>query len=196
MRYVLLLCLASGLLAGGCQRHSGEWPTPAAVSASVPGLPAVDKENDVPPAPEESGPIDIAWDELEVGIPADSVFEAWMMKTSIKALDGKLVRIIGYMHGGVPVRKGIREFVLLRNIDCPFGQQGEAHHAMMVELQGDLRAEYTSQPFAIEGIFRIQPMTGPDGNTWALYRLEGTAIGAAVDETPSPHDAGSKDEVQ
>jgi hypothetical protein len=150
------------------------------------------------PAPAvESGPLALRWNELEVGIPPDSVFQPWMMKTSIKSLEGRPIRITGYMHGGLAQTAGVREFVLLRNIDCPFGREGEAHHAILVELQGSLRTDFTKQAVTVEGIFHVRPFTGPDGNTWALYFLEGTAIQVgdqSSDKAPTEGNPASEQE--
>jgi hypothetical protein len=178
-----IVVFLTGLMLAGCQRHWGESPVTAAVGP-VASRPAV--ENEAPSPPNQSGLLAIAWDELDVGIPAGSVFEPWMMKTSIKSLEGQSVRITGYMHGGLAISKGVREFVLLRNIDCPYGRQGEAHHAMIVDLQGGLRTDFTTQPVTVEGKFRVKPYQGPDGTTWALYLLEGTAIQIADGDDLSP----------
>jgi len=169
----ILALLPSLVLLAGCQRPLGELPVPA-VSQPVASVQAED--DDVPLPPADTGPIAISWEELDVGIQAETVYEPWMMKTSIKSLEGESVRITGYIHAGVPVSKGIKEFVLLRNIDCPYGRQGEAHHVMIVELQGDLRIDYAQQAVTVEGIFHVRPFNGPDGSTWALYAMEGTRV--------------------
>jgi hypothetical protein len=106
----------------------------------------------------------------------DSVYQPWMMKHDVKVLDGKPVRIKGFMHGGVFQRNNIRTFHLMREKECPFGPGGQAHHAMLVEMQGKLRASYTTDELTVEGIFRIVPVKGENGNTWSLYQLEGTSV--------------------
>lgn len=165
----LLMVLLTGL-AAGCQKHVAELPV-AATTAARHRMP-IDTQDGA------SVPLPIKWDELDIGIEAASVYEPWMMKTSIKSLDGQPVRITGYIHAGA-VSTGIKEFVLLRNIDCPYGRQGEAHHVMIVELQGNRRIDYTQQPITVEGKFHIRPFQGPDGSTWALYALEGTSVSLA-----------------
>jgi hypothetical protein len=179
--FVLLLGLLP--IAVGCQRPLGELPR-AAVVEQV-GSAQAGSNDPVPLPPAETGPIKIAWDELDVGIQAESVYEPWMMKTSIKVLEGQSVRITGYIHPGLLQKDGIREFVLLRNIDCPYGRQGEAHHVILVELQGDLRIAYTRKPVMVEGVFHVRPYQGPDGSTWALYAMDGTRV-EPMDERAAP----------
>src|SRR5258708_1652283 len=50
------------------------------------------------PAPEPEKPPaveDIAWERLDIGMEPDSVYQPWMLKTSIQVLEGKPVRIKG-----------------------------------------------------------------------------------------------------
>jgi hypothetical protein len=164
--------LLGALPAAGCQQQVPALPAAAATSLPMPNASGT-------PAAAESGPVQIDWNELDVGIQSETVYEPWMMKTSIKTLAGQTVRITGYMHAGVPVKSGIREFVLLRNIDCPFGRQGEAHHVIMVQLADGERTAFSARPLTVEGTFHIRPFEGLDGNTWALYALDDARVRAA-----------------
>ena len=178
----------------GCQQQVADLPVAAAVSLpALDGQPAGDQPA-TKTATADSGPIDVTWEQLDVGIGAESVYEPWMMKTSIKALDGQQVRITGYMHGGVAVKEGIREFVLLKNSDCPFGRQGEAHHAIVATMQGKSRASYSPQPLVVEGIFHVRPMNGPDGTTWALYAIDVTSVTLAAGKPPPANETGDAQE--
>jgi hypothetical protein len=112
---LMIVALLGTLPLASCGKPVADFPV-GATTAIEPAPKATE--------PEPPKPIDIKWEELDVGIQAESVFEPWMMKTSIKSLDGQQVHITGYMHAGVPVKEGIREFVLLRNLDCPYGRQG------------------------------------------------------------------------
>lgn len=124
-----------------------------------------------PPAAE-----DITWERLDIGMEPDSVYQPWMMKTSIKVLEGKPVRIKGFMNGAVFTRTNIRNFHLMREKECPFGPGGQAHHAIEVELQGKARVDFTGEELTVEGIFSIVPVTGENGKTWSIYRIAGTAV--------------------
>ena len=178
---VLSLGLA---VTAGCQRPAAELPAVASAPlqaepvASVSGFATIEKKDLDPTA--------ITWDELDIGIQAESRFEPWMMKTSIQSLEGQRVRIIGYMHAGVAVKEGIREFILLRNIDCPYGRQGEAHHVMVVKLADDYRTSYSTQPLTVEGTFHVRPFDGSDGVTWSLYELDGARLSTSKESTTAP----------
>jgi hypothetical protein len=82
----------------------------------------------------------------------------------------------GYIHEGVAQRSNIREFVLIKHIGCRFGAEGQPQHVIMVDLQDKLRATLTAQAVTIAGIFAVEPYVGPDGRTWALYKLAGTSF--------------------
>jgi hypothetical protein len=180
MRGLLLkTAILPGLLAAaGCQEQVPALPAAAVSSAAPSPLPAAT------PAPAE--PSLLTWDQLDIGIPAESKFEPWMMTTWIKSHAGLPVRITGYMHGGIAVREGIREFILLRNIDCPYGRQGEAHHVIVVKLAANERTTYSAKPLTVEGTFQVRPFDGPDGSTWSLYALDDARVIVAGDTEMSP----------
>jgi hypothetical protein len=124
-----------------------------------------------PPATE-----DITWERLDIGMEPDSVYQPWMLKTSVKVLEGKPVRIKGFMNGAVFQTTNIRNFHLMREKECPFGPGGQAHHAIEVELQGRVRTNFTTEEVTVEGIFSVAPVTGENGKTWSVYRIVGTAV--------------------
>jgi hypothetical protein len=105
---------------------------------------------------------------------ADMVFRPWLVNDRVKELDGRRVRISGVMHAGFDRKKGrIREFVLLKNTECKFGPGGQADHLVMVKLEETATADYQGDtPISVEGVLRMNPFQGPDGNTWSIYDLE------------------------
>ncbi len=103
----------------------------------------------------------------------DIVFRPWMLSDRAKELDGKRVRLTGFMHGGVSQTKKIKEFVLLKNTECKFGPGGQADHLVQVKMHGSATADYSASPLQIEGVLKLNPFKGPDGNTWSIYDLEG-----------------------
>ncbi|WP_254507036.1 hypothetical protein [Anatilimnocola floriformis] len=162
----VLMLLAATLLAG-CA------PTPP-VSPTAPVKPVDTTPIVAPPSPPVTE--DLKWERLDIGMEPDSVFQPWMLTTSIKVLEGKPVRIKGWMNGAVFQRSNIRQFHLMREKECPFGPGGQAHHAIEVELQGKLRTDFTTDEITVEGIFRVAPVKGENGNTLSVYRIEGTAV--------------------
>lgn len=126
--------------------------------------------------PGPSGPITVTFEQLDLGMQPDSVYQPWMMTERVAALEGKQVRITGFMSGALLQLNNVREFPLMREQECPFGDGGQAHHVIMVQLVGRLRTSYKTGPITVEGTFSIQPYQGPNGKTWALYHLAGERV--------------------
>lgn len=118
----------------------------------------------------------ITFDDLNLGMQADMVFRDFLLSERVRELDGQKVRLIGYMHGGVSQLKDLREFVLLRNTECKFGPGGLADHLVRVFVKSEPGAEYSTSAMQIEGILKVNPFQGPDGNTWSVYDIEALAI--------------------
>ena len=115
----------------------------------------------------------ITFDDLNIGMQADMVFRPFLLidHDRVKELDGKRVTIRGYIHPGA-TGKGIKEFVLLRNLQCKFGAGGQADHLAQVFMKKGSSVDYRLGDVKIEGTLKVQPFEGPDGNTWSIYRLE------------------------
>jgi hypothetical protein len=119
----------------------------------------------------------ISFDDLIIGVQADVVYRPWMMKERPKELDGKKVRISGFMHGGIENPDKVPEFVLLRNLECKFGPGGQADHLAMVYMKPGTTTTYIGKdPIKVEGVLRIEPFLGVDGNTWSIYRIDDAAV--------------------
>ena len=160
--WLWLLCLT---LAAGCEARPlaiPPHPTETSAPATIPAEPL--------------GPIELTWEELEIPLPGGEKFERWMLTPRVLELDGKIVRLSGFVSGTIFSRENLKEFPLLRELECPFGQGGQAYHAVIVELEGKLRTSYTTSPVTVEGTLTIRPHQGPDGTTWAVYHLLGTKV--------------------
>jgi hypothetical protein len=103
------------------------------------------------------------------------VFRDFMLSDRAQELDGKRVIITGYMHPGAS-QKGIKEFVLLRQKDCPFGAGGLADHVAQTVMRKGVTADFTTNPVKVEATLLVRPFHGPDGNTWSVYRLDDAQI--------------------
>lgn len=124
----------------------------------------------------ENGVELITFDDLNLGMQADMVFRDFLLTDRARELDGQKVRIVGYMDGGVSQQKGIKEFVLLKNTECKFGAGGQADHLLRVLLQDGVTVDYTRfGALQIEGVLKVSPFNGPDGNTWSVYDLLGNS---------------------
>ena len=134
------------------------------------------EEVGLPQEGQPTSPRSLKWDEIDLPLGAAEKFQPWMLNTVVQALDGRTVRITGYMYGDVFQPTNIREFKLVRHVDCEFGAVGHPAHLIFIELGGKLRTSFTTEPVTVEGTFHIRPFTGPDGRTWALYHMDVTKI--------------------
>ncbi len=115
----------------------------------------------------------ITFEDLNLGMQADMVFRDFLLTDRARELDGRKVRLIGYMDGGISQSKGIKEFILLRNTECKFGAGGQADHLVRVLLVEGVTINYTQDAVQVDGVLRINPFHGADGNTWSVFDLAG-----------------------
>lgn len=123
-----------------------------------------------PLKPNSEGVYEIIFEDIQLPIQADVVFRPFMLTDRAQALDGQRIRINGYMLPDSKT-KGITQFVLLKNTECKFGPGGQADHLINVLMVDGVTAKYRDTPISIEGVLKINPFRGPDGNTWSIYDL-------------------------
>jgi hypothetical protein len=118
---------------------------------------------------------DLTFDDIKFEMKKGDPFERSMLTKQIEALDGQTIRIRGYMLPSFQ-QKGITQFVLVRdNLECCFGPGAALYDCVVVELKGT-SATFTVKPIAVEGVFKIEEFTDPDGNHLAIYHLDGTKV--------------------
>ncbi|MBS0264014.1 MAG: hypothetical protein JSS02_18910 [Planctomycetes bacterium] len=95
----------------------------------------------------------------------------------LRALDGKHVRIRGYMKPS-GVDSEIPEFVFVRSTDlCCFGPKGKVYHLIAVKLKPKTTTDYIElKPFDVVGKFRIEKVELDDGLIFLLYHIDDAAI--------------------
>jgi len=128
--------------------------------------------------PDPNRVIPVTFEDIDIpGLDPDSVFKPKLLTQRVLDLDGKRVRITGFMHGGsVYSTRGIKQFILLREKECPFGEGGQAHHAIAVTLDGE-GTRFVIAPLTVEGTLAVEPMPDSNtGNTLYLYTLTGASI--------------------
>jgi hypothetical protein len=199
IRVTLLLALGCCVAASGCQSEApasatngqpaaGQSPANAGpaneasapASHRAPGGTSTSGEAR-PPAqvlkPRDDGrPISITFDDLELAMKEDSVFDPGLLTPRVKQLDGQRVRIRGFIYPSVFQQTGITRFPLVKNTECKFGPGGVAHHIIVVEMQPEVSTSFTVRPIAVEGVFAVRPWTGPDGMTWTVYHMVGEKV--------------------
>lgn len=115
--------------------------------------------------------IKITFDNIILGMQADIPYRPWMLNEDVKELEGKRVSITGVMLHTESFKK-TDNFIFLRNKECKYGKGGQADHLADVKLRKGHVFGYTSKSLLVEGVLRVEPFTGDDGNTWRIYVLE------------------------
>jgi hypothetical protein len=95
---------------------------------------------------------------------------------SIQALDGRDVRIDGFM---LPIdydQVGVSQFILNANYDmCAFGAPTVSNQQVMVRMADGRRAGFTHLPVRVFGRFEVGEESS-GGRVVSIYRLTGTAV--------------------
>lgn len=128
----------------------------------------------------DSGAIRLSYDDIDlmkvlnmhpVRLNAVDYFPDWL-----KALDGKRVRILGFMYPAFKAT-GLERFTLTRDTGaCCFGPDPLLYFLIEVTLtEGQTTNYIESRRLDVEGIFRIDP-EGDDDELFRLYRIENATI--------------------
>lgn len=161
-RFLWLLLLVAIL--GGCFA-----PAAQPVGVSEPG---VSEAPATVARPDPNAVVAISYDDLNLPMEPDTLFQEWMLTQRVRDLDGKRVRIKGYMCGAVQfTSSNIKRFIMLREKECPYGPGGQAHHVIAVSLN-KASARFTDSIITVEGVLSVRPFTGDNDKTWAVYALD------------------------
>jgi hypothetical protein len=148
----------------GTATKSDDAPAPAAAGVSP--------KTEVRPA----ATADITFDDIKFDIQPDEPFERSMLTKKIENLSGKPVRIRGYILPSFQ-QTGLTQFVLVRdNLSCCFGPGAALYDCVVVEMQPGKSTDFNLYPVAVEGTFKVQEFNDPDGNTMAIYHLDGESV--------------------
>jgi hypothetical protein len=118
----------------------------------------------------------ISFDDVKLDLKKDQPYKEELLTPAIKKLDGKQVRIRGYILPSFQ-QTGIKQFVLVRdNMECCFGPGAALHDCIVVEMAAGASTDYTVRPVTVEGKFSVKQLTDPEGKTLAIYRLDGKSV--------------------
>ena len=121
-------------------------------------------------------PKDLTFDSVKFPMKKGDKFKRSMLTKKIEDLDGKRVRIRGYILPSFQ-QKGIKQFILVRdNLECCFGPGAALYDCIVVEMAKGKSTSFTVRPVAVEGTFAIRPFKGPDGKHLAIYHLTGLSV--------------------
>jgi hypothetical protein len=203
MLNLFFVCWATFSLAAGCSENSApamthgspgaatdrpvaDHPTadvPAKLSEATPGK-AVDapspsgepaaQSDDSANTPERIR--DISFDDLKFEIEKGDPFKRSLLTDKIEALNGKRVRIRGFILPSFQ-QTGLTQFVLVRdNLSCCFGPGAAIYDCVIVEMKPGESTDYSLYPVAVEGTFTISELLDPEGKTVAIYHLDGEQV--------------------
>lgn len=136
------------------------------------------------PAPPPARPTvkskgEISFDDLKFDILPDAPYDPSMLTDEIRGLDGKVVKLRGYILPSTLFREtNIAEFVLVRdNQECCFGPGAALFDCVVVNLVGNTRTNFTTIPVTVTGTFKLKEYKYPDDSGhFAIFNLQGTAV--------------------
>jgi len=129
-------------------------------------------------AAERQGPAkDVTFDDVKLEMKKGDSFESSLLSEKVKQLDGKRIRIRGYILPSFQ-QTGIKQFVLVRdNMECCFGPGALLHDCILVEMIAPAEATFTVRPVSVEGTFSIREVKDPtNGKHLAIYHLDGKRV--------------------
>jgi hypothetical protein len=156
------------LVATGC----GPAPAPVVRTAAPPPAPAPVASD---PAP--SGPLrDISFDDIKFDMQKGDPFTRDLLPKRVTALERSRIRIRGYILPSFQ-QTGLTQFVLVRdNQECCFGPGAALYDCIVVRMLPGRSTNFSIRPVAVEGVFRLDELRGPDGRHLAIYALEGEGV--------------------
>jgi hypothetical protein len=148
----------------------------ALLALSAEPVPAADRSEPIRAEAAKPAMRDVTFDAVKLDMKKGDAFKKSLLTDSVKKLDGKPIRIRGYILPSFQ-QSGIKQFVLVRdNMECCFGPGAALYDCVMVELDPGKVTEYAVRPIAVEGVFNIRERIGPDDRTIAIYHLQGSAV--------------------
>ena len=119
-----------------------------------------------------TSPRDATFDDVKLDLKKDEPFKKEALTAKVKELDGKWIKIRGYILPSFQ-DTGIKQFVLVRdNMECCFGPGAALHDCILVEMLDDATANFTVRPVTVIGKFTIKEVVDADGKHLAIYRLD------------------------
>ncbi len=129
---------------------------------------------------------EINFDDLKFDIAKDASFAASMLTEDVKSLDGKKVKLRGYILPATLFKEtGIEQFVLVRdNQQCCFGPGAALFDCVIVEMVPGKTTDFVTRPVTVEGKFKVDTDAykypggaGPKGAShFAIFKIDGVSV--------------------
>jgi hypothetical protein len=169
---IAALCLLVGLaVEGGPSATGQETAAPAVVDDPKPAAPTGRQ------LPRRKG--EISFDDLKFDLEKGAPFERSLLPESIEKLHEQNVRLRGFiLPTSVYQQEGIKQFVLVRdNQECCFGPGAALYDCVMVYMDEDAAASFSTRPVTVRGKFSVEELKYPDGEGHlAIYRIDASEV--------------------
>lgn len=117
-------------------------------------------------------PLQLTFDDLVFPMDKNDHFQRSMLSKDHDRLNDRRIRISGYIRPSAR-QTGLDKFVFVRdNMQCCFGPGAALFDCILVKMADGKATDYTVRPVTIEGDFYIKEFTGPNGKTWAVFRMK------------------------
>ncbi len=119
---------------------------------------------------------DISFDAIKFDMQKDEPFRRALITPAIEKIDNSKIRIRGYILPSFQ-QAGLSQFVLVRdNMQCCFGPGAALYDCIVVQMNEGRTTDFTTQPVAVEGVFSIQEIAGPEGKCLAIYHMQADKV--------------------
>ncbi|KAA5540950.1 DUF3299 domain-containing protein [Roseiconus nitratireducens] len=129
---------------------------------------------------------EINFDDLQFDIQKDQAFDKSMLNERVKKLDGRNVKLRGYILPSTLYKEtDIDQFVLVRdNQECCFGPGAALFDCVVVEMVPGATTDFVTRPVTVEGKFELDTDkyrypggAGPKGAShFAIFRIKGKTV--------------------
>ena len=129
---------------------------------------------------------EINFDDLKFPIEKDQPFEESMLIESVRELDGRKVKLRGYiLPTTLFTETNIRQFVLVRdNQECCFGPGAALFDCVIVDMVPGESIDFVTRPITVTGKFKIDTKSykhpggrGPGGASHlAIFHIDGESV--------------------
>ena len=121
-------------------------------------------------------PLQLTFDDLAFEMEKNDDFKRSMLSKDHDKLNQRKVSISGFIRPSAR-QSGLTKFVFVRdNLECCFGPGAALYDCILVKLAKGQKTDYTVRPVTIEGDFYIKEYTGPNGKTWAIFRMKNSQV--------------------
>ncbi len=170
---------SSGAIPAASSKPAADMPQSAARSNDNPSSsdsPAKPQAASAKPDGSRLPARDITFDTVKFDMQKDEPFVRKMITPAIEKLASSKIRIRGYILPSFQ-QSGLTQFVLVRdNMQCCFGPGAALYDCIVVKMEDGKSTDFTTRPVAVEGVFSIEEIRGPDDKCLAIYHLQGEKV--------------------